>query len=78
MKTEIEATYGSNQTPCTVFIEECSRGRTYYAVDGSSNVNCTYEELCDGVDVETIDDCDYFSWSDTIESHEDLVKAIEA
>jgi len=78
MKTEIEATYGSQQTPCTVFFEECSRGRTYYAVEGSSNVNCTYEELCDGADVETVEDCDCFTWPDGICSHEDLVEAIEA
>lgn len=77
MKTEIEATYGSAQTPCTVFIEERGQ-RTYYAVEGSYNVNCTYETLEDGVDVEIVEDVDMFTWPNGVDSHDELVEAIEA
>ena len=77
MKTEIEATYGSAQKPSTVFIEE--RGTlTYYAVEGSCNVNCTYETLEDLVDVEEVEDVDTFRWPNGVDSYEELIEAIEA
>lgn len=79
MKTNtISGTYGSGQTPCQVFTATDRNGATWYAVEGSSNVNCTTEELNPGVDVETVADFDGFTWPDGIGSEEELEAAIEA
>lgn len=71
----INGTYGSQQTPCTVICEE-SRNGTWYAVEGSRNVNFTPEHISNGVDVETLADTDYFYHSAPIESEEDLETAL--
>ena len=76
MTDTIKGTYGSNQTPCNVIthqIGDC----TWYAVEGSVNVNLAPELLSDGVDVETIADIDCFTWSTPIENETDLIEAIE-
>ena len=74
---EVEGTYGSGMTPCTVFVYENSDGSRWYVVEGSVNVNCTYDEIEDGVDVEELFDVDIFTWSSPIESLEELEKAVE-
>ena len=70
---ELSATYGSHQTPCTLFVHE-----GWYAVEGSSNVNHTYEEIEDGVDIEGLADDDCFTWPDGIDTLEELIEAVEA
>ena len=78
MKTStISGTYGSGKTPCQVFTAQARNGGTWYAVEGSSNVNFTWEDLIPGVDVETVADADVFTWPDGIDSEETLQKAIE-
>lgn len=78
MKTDtIRGTYGSAFTPCNVFTATERNGATWYAVEGSCNVNCTYEELAPGVNVETVPDVDTFTWPDGIHSEEDLAAAVE-
>ena len=74
----ISGTYGSGQTPCNVFIATGRNGLTWYAVEGSSNVNATWEELTDGADVETVEDVDTFTWPAGIDSEETFVEAVEA
>lgn len=71
---EIQGTYGSGKTPCTVFVY----GK-WYTVEGSTGVNRAYneEDLQEGVDVETIDDSDFFTWSSPIESLEELEEAVD-
>jgi hypothetical protein len=79
MKTNtISGTYGSGKTPCQIFTATTRNGRTWYAVEGSSNVNLTYDTLTDGVDVETVADDDAFTWPAGIDSEETLAEAIEA
>ena len=79
MKTNtIKGTYGSGKTLCLVFTATDRDGATWYAVEGSSNVNRTLEELTDGVDVETVADFDTCTWSAGIDSEETLREAIEA
>ena len=79
MKTNtIQGTYGSHQTPCNVITASTRDGGTWYAVEDSANVNFTFEELADGVDVETVEDVDTFTWPDGIDSEETLEKAIDA
>lgn len=71
----ISGTYGSGKTTCEVYVY----GR-WYAVEGSTGVNRAYseDELVDGVDVEEIDDVDFFTWSKEINSEEDLEEAVDA
>ena len=79
MKTNtISGTYGSGKTPCQIFTATTRNGGTWYAVEGSANVNFTHEELVDGVDVETVSDDDTFTWLNGIDSEETLVEAVEA
>ena len=79
MKTNtIKGTYGSGKTPCQVITATDRNGATWYAVEGSANVNCTAEELQPGVDVETVPDFDAFTWPAGIDSEETLLEAIEA
>jgi hypothetical protein len=79
MKTStITGTYGSHKTPCDVFTATERDGLTWYAVAGSQNVNCTRDELQDGVDVEAVADCDIFTWPGGIDSEEELENAVEA
>jgi hypothetical protein len=74
---EVEGTYGSGMTPCTVFVYENYRGSRWYAVEGSTGVNCTYDDIEDGVDVEELSDHDFFTSSFKINSLEELEKAVE-
>lgn len=79
MKAEtIRGTYGSALTPCNVIIATLPDGSTWYAVEDSANVNRTWETPEDGVNVETVEDFDTFTWPDGIDSEETLIEAIEA
>lgn len=75
---EVQGTYGSSQTPCTVYVYENRDGSKWYCVEGSSNVNKTFDELDDGVDVEYIEDFDCFTASEEINSLEELETAINS
>ena len=68
---EVSGTYGSGQTPCTVFTYEADGG-TWYAVQGSLNVNFTGEPVEEGVDVETLADSDMFTASRAVDTVEIL------
>ncbi len=70
---EYTATYGSGKTPCTIFVED-----GWYCVDGSVNVNHSYCDFYDGINVETIEDNDMFTASKPIESYGELIEQIEA
>ena len=73
----VSGTYGSGKTPCDVYIYENRDGSYWYAVDGSVNVNRTWEEYIeDGVDVEELDDFDMFTWPKGIHSEEELEEAV--
>lgn len=75
---EISGTYGSGRTPCTVFCLDDRHGNTWYAVEGSVNVNLTPDNVADGVDVETLCDIDMFTWPDGISGLEELERAVAA
>ena len=70
--------YGSAHTPCDVICAKSIDGGTWYAVEGSVNVNCTYDEIDNGVNVETLSDVDCFTWPDGINSEQELEDAVEA
>jgi hypothetical protein len=73
MKAELNGTYGSQETPCTVYYYN-----GWYCVDGSVNVNRTDETLSDGVDVELVNDYDCFTWNKPIESLDELIEAVNS
>ena len=74
---ELSGTYGSIKTPCTIFVAEYSTGLKWYCAGGSQNVNATRDYMFNGVDIETLSDCDYFSYGQNIDSLDDLETAIE-
>lgn len=72
---KVEGTHGNQNTPTTVFVAEMSDGGKWYVCEGSQNVNLTYDEINDGVDVELLPDSDCFTGI-FINSLYDLEKAI--
>jgi hypothetical protein len=74
---EVNGTYGSAQIPCNVFCMDTHHG-TWYAVEGSCNVNLSPEPLEEGVDVEEIQDLDGFTWPDGVHTLDELEKSVEA
>jgi hypothetical protein len=73
----VSGTYGGSKTPCQVFVAS-RHGLNWYAVEDSQNVNATYEDLEDGVDVELLSDVDTFTWPDGIDSEETLETAVDS
>jgi len=71
----VSGTYGTG-TPCDVFVYETRQGN-WYCVEGSKNVNCTFDEISDGVDVECLYTVDVFTWNKDIDSYEELVEAVD-
>lgn len=72
-----KGTYGASQNSCEVIAMHARTGETWYCVEGSTNVNCTFDDVRDGVDVETLADCDSFTASFPIYDTDDLEKAID-
>ena len=73
----ITGTYGNNQTPCNVITLQ-DGVNTWYCVEGSQNVNLAPELLSNGVDVETIQDIDCFTWNEPIENETELEESVNA
>ena len=71
---EINATYGSDKTPCTVFVYG-----HWYAVEGSTNANLApYDfEFEDGIDIEDIADVDTCTASRGVQSCEHLEAEVD-
>jgi hypothetical protein len=77
MKTySVKGTYGRSKTPTEVFVLERYNGLRYYASKGSINVNATYDQIDDGVDIEELRDIDCFTWSKGINTLNQLEKAV--
>jgi len=74
----VNGTYGSGKTPCEVFVAENRNGSKWYAAEGSTNVNLTYDEIQEGVDIEEISDVDCFTSGKEIDSEETLIEQIES
>ena len=76
-------TYGSNQTQCQVFTHETVEG-TWYACEGSQNVNLTNEDFdhivdeLHQVDVEVLIDFDTFTAASPIQSESELEAAVNS
>lgn len=68
---EVNGFYGSQHTPCTVYYYE-----GWYCVEGSLNVNRTHDEVEDGVDVEELEDYDFFTASYPIYTLDELFNEV--
>lgn len=75
--SEINGFYGTNNRT-TIFVVENRSGSKWYCVEGSENVNKTFDLIEEGVNVETLTDCNTFHWEKPIYSVEELIEAIEA
>jgi len=76
MTRTIQGHYGTSHNPCTVFCLD-DNGGTWYAVEGSQNVNFTYDPVGPCVDVEELQDVNAFTWPDGINNEEELEEAVE-
>lgn len=74
---EVNGTYGRSKNPATIYVYENRNGSRWYCVEDSQNVNLTYEEIGECVDVEEVSDVDCFTWSKGINSQEELIEAVE-
>lgn len=68
MNYTVSGTYGGSKTPCKVHVHEDVHGLRWYAADGSMNVNATYDEIKEGVDIETLEDVDCFTLIEGVQS----------
>lgn len=73
---ETRGTYGSEFTPCTVFVAEDYTGARWYVVEGAAVVNCTYCDILQGVDVEELPDHDCFTVNGGIEDLDALIEHV--
>jgi hypothetical protein len=73
----VNGTYGSQETPCEVFVYPYNGG-SWYCVEDSHNVNFTYDAIESGVNVETLQDSDYFYAGKKIQTLEELETAVNS
>lgn len=75
---EVNGTYGSSNTPANILVAEMHNGSKWYCVEGSTNVNKTHDDIEDGVDVEELEDHDFFTASAPINSLDELEAEINS
>jgi len=68
---EVNGFYGTMNRG-TILVYETRSGRRWYCVEGSCNINCTYDEIIEGCNVETIYDIDTMSSRNPIETVNEL------
>ena len=64
--------------PCEVFVYQNRNGSSWYVVEGSVNVNKTFDEISDGVNVEELQDVDCFTTDKPIMNIDELIEAVES
>ena len=69
--------YGSNNTPCNIFVYELYNGANWYCVEGSCNVNATCDDIEEGCNIEELADDDCCTASSPIDSEDELVAFID-
>jgi len=75
---EVQGYYGVNRpNPTTILVYEKRNGSSWYCVEGSKNVNLTYDEISTGTNVEELQDVDTFTWNEPINTLEELETAVE-
>lgn len=68
---EVDGFYGTRNRG-TIFVYETRSGKRWYCVEGSCNINCTYDEIVDGKNVETLSDIDTMTSRNGIDSVNEL------
>ena len=63
--------FGNCDHPCEIISHD-----GYYVVKGHKTVNHTYDEIKLGTSVEQLHDTDCFTWSEPINTEEELIEAI--
>ena len=74
---EVMGTYGGSKTRTMIYVYPQRDSSSWYAVDGSTNINRTWDDLRDGVDVETLDDFDTMQSDSPVESTDDLEREVD-
>lgn len=75
---EVQGYYGvSRPTPTTIFVYENRDGSSWYAVEGSTNINRTDDEIKTGTNVEELSDYDTMGANEPVNSLEDLEREVE-
>lgn len=75
---EVDGFYGHNRpNPTTIFVYEKRNGSRWYAVEGSENINLTYDEIEEGCNVEALTDCDHMGANKPVESLDDLEREVD-
>ena len=74
----VKGYYGSGNTPCLVLVADTHDGGAWYCVEGSHNVNFTYDPIGLGMDVETLADVDTSTADKPINDEDELIQHIEA
>jgi hypothetical protein len=69
--------FGGLKTPCEILVCDLQDGSYAYAVEGSQNVNLTWEPLENGVWLEQVEDYDYFHANNPIWEIHDLLEELE-
>lgn len=68
---QVEGFYGTRNRG-TILVYETYSGKRWYCVEGSCNINCTYDEIKDGTNVETLSDIDTMTSRNGIDSVSEL------
>lgn len=68
---EVEGFYGTRNRG-TILVAETSNGGKWYCVEGSCNVNFTYDIIQHGTNVESLRDSDTMSSTRPINSYDEL------
>ena len=73
MLKTVNGFYGNGNTPCKVFVYTDERtGARWYCVNNSVNVNCTFDSVDNGVNVETLTDIETATSDKQINSLDEL------
>lgn len=73
---EVQGYYGKS-TPTTIFVYDKRNGSRWYAVEDSVNINCTYDEIEEGTNVENLSDFDTMGADNPVNSLEDLEREVD-
>lgn len=75
---EVQGYYGfRSPTPTTIFVYDKRDGSRWYAVEGSENINRTYDEIETGTNVESLSDFDTMGADKPVNSLEDLEREVD-
>ena len=72
---EVKGFYGTNN-PCTILVFVNGDGSRWYCVEDSKNINCTFDEIVEGTNVESLHDDETMQADEEIGTLDDLIRQI--